>query len=206
MPCDDRHRNAPLGCRGERVLAAVRAATLRELAEHGYAALTIDNVARRAGVHKTTVYRRWRDRDGLLLDAVADHVATEVPVPDTGEVERDLRELARGLVQWITSPIGGGVLATMLSDAGRVPAIAEARRRFYRRRFEQAEPVVRRAIARGELPAGTDPAELLKTLMAPIYLRLLVTAEPLDDAAADRAAAAAVAAARAGALGCRPPS
>ncbi|ADB48714.1 TetR/AcrR family transcriptional regulator [Conexibacter woesei] len=200
MPCDDRHRNAPLGCRGEPVLAAVRAATLRELAECGYAALTIDNVARRAGVHKTTVYRRWHDREQLLLDALSDHVATEVPVPDTGDVERDLRELARGLVRWIASPAGGGVLATMLSDAGRVPAIAEARRRFYRQRFEQAAPIVRRAIERRELPAGTDPAELLKALMAPIYLRLLVTGEPLDEEAADRAAEVALAAARAGAL------
>lgn len=179
---------------------AVLDATLAELADHGYAALTVERVAQRAGVHKTTVYRHWRTLDELVLDAFSAHVWAEVPVPDTGAVESDLRELARGLVRWLTSAPGAGMVATMLSDCCRVPEIADARRAFYRVRFAQAAPVVRRAIERGELPVGTEPAELLKVLMAPIYLSLLVTAEPLDEAAADRAAAIALAAARAGAL------
>lgn len=179
---------------------AVLAATLAELAEGGYAALTVEHVARRAGVHKTTVYRHWRTLDELVLDAFTANVSAEVPVPDSGSAEADLRALARGLVRWLASPTGAGMVATMLSDCCRVPAIAEARRGFYRVRFAQAAPVVERAVARGELPAGTEPAELLKALMAPIYLRLLVTGEPLDDEVADRAAAIALAAARAEAL------
>ena len=63
-----------------------------------------------------------------------------------------------------------------------------------------SEPVVSGVIARGELPADTDPAELVRTLVAPIYLRLLVTAEPIDTTTADNAAKVALAAARAGAL------
>ena len=63
-------RARPAG-RGPKVRAAVLAATLAELTETGYAALTVDNVARRAEVHKTTVYRRWKDREGLVADAVA---------------------------------------------------------------------------------------------------------------------------------------
>jgi len=186
--------------RGPKVRAAVLAATLGELADNGYAGLTIDNVARRCGVHKTTIYRRWKDRESLVADAVIDLAAARVPFPDTGDIDADLRELARSFVRFLNSPAGKAVAAATLSDAGRVPEIAGARRRFFADRFRRAEPVVSGAVARGELPAGTDPAELVRALVAPIYLRLLVTAEPLDQTVADNAARAALAAARAGAL------
>jgi Tetracyclin repressor-like, C-terminal domain len=74
------------------------------------------------------------------------------------------------------------------------------KRRFFEYYFRRAEPVISGAIARGERPAATDPAELVRTLIAPIYLRLLVTAEPIDETTADHAAKVARAAARAGAL------
>src|SRR5688572_3565680 len=120
-------RPRPRG-RGPKVRAAVLAATLAELAERGCAALTVEAVARRAGVHKTTVYRRWRDRESLVVDALTDLIAVEVPVPDSGDVATDLRELARALVQWLTSPGGQAVLAAVLSDTFRVPELAEVKR------------------------------------------------------------------------------
>ncbi len=186
--------------RGPKVRAAVLAATLAELTGTGYAALTVDNVARRAGVHKTTIYRRWKDRESLVADAVTDLAATQVPLPDTGDIDADLRRLARSFVAFLNSPTGQAVAAATLSDAGRIPEITEAKHRFFEDRFQRAQPVVSGAIARGELPADTDPAELVRTLVAPIYLRLLVTAEPIDTTTADNAANVALAAARAGAL------
>ena len=192
-------RARPAG-RGPKVRAAVRAATLAELSESGYAALTVDNVARRAGVHKTTIYRRWKDREGLVADAMTDLAATKVIFPDSGDIDIDLRRLARSLVEFLNSPTGQAMAAATLSDAGRIPEIAEAKHRFFEDRFRRAQPVVSGAIARGELPADTDPAELVRTLVAPIYLRLLVTAEPIDTTTADNAAKVALAAARAGAL------
>ncbi|MDP9867806.1 MULTISPECIES: TetR/AcrR family transcriptional regulator [Streptosporangium] len=192
-------RERPIG-RGPKVRAAVLSATLAELAETGYAGLTVDNVAQRAGVHKTTVYRRWKDREALVLDALTEQVAADIPIPDTHAVETDLRELARSLVRMLTSPADRAVTIAMFSDAARVPEIGDVKRRFFADRFLRAEPVVTRAVERGELPAGTDPAELLKTLIAPIYLRLLITAEPVDETTADHAAQVALAAARAGAL------
>jgi len=192
-------RARPAG-RGQKVRAAVLAATLAELTENGYAALTVENVARRAGVHKTTIYRRWKDREGLVADAMTDLAATEVIFPDTGDIDTDLRRLARSLVAFLNSPAGQAVAAATLSDASRIPEVADAKRRFFSDRFRRAQPVVSGAIARGELPADTDPAELVRTLVAPIYLRLLVTAEPIDTTTADNAAKVALAAARAGAL------
>jgi AcrR family transcriptional regulator len=197
-------RARPAG-RGQKVRAAVLAATLTELAENGYAALTVDNVARRSGVHKTTIYRRWKNRESLVTDTMTDLAATKVPFRDTGDIDTDLRTLARSFVTFLNSPTGKAIAAATLSDAGRIPEIADAKRRFFEDRFRRAQPVIAGAIARGELPAGTDPAEIVRTLVAPIYLRLLVTAEPIDKTTADNAAKVALAAARAGALSAASP-
>jgi AcrR family transcriptional regulator len=193
-------QQAPVG-RGPKVRRAVFSATLAELSEAGYAALTIEAVAQRAGVHKTTVYRRWPDREALVIDALASHVAAEVPLPDTGSVDTDLRELARSRVRAMLAPgEQSWLMAVLASDAARLPEVARIRRRYAEERFWQASPVVTRAIERGELPADTDPGQVLRTLIAPILLRLLFTAEPVDEAAADQAAQIALTTARAGLL------
>ncbi|MEU9033469.1 TetR/AcrR family transcriptional regulator [Streptomyces sp. NPDC048352] len=186
--------------RGPRMRAAVLAATISELTAAGYAALTVDAVAQRAGVHKTTIYRNWKTSDELVADALTGHFAADIPIPDTGAAESDLRALARSLVATMTTDAGRALLTTALSDAVRTPRLAEIKRALFEDRFRQAEPVVTRAVERGELLAGTDPAELLKALVAPIWFRLAFTGEPVDEATADRAVAVALAAAHAGVL------
>lgn len=186
--------------RGPKVRAAVLDATIAELADTGFGALTVEGVARRAGVHKTTVYRRWPDREALVVDALTEHIAADIPIPDTGSLDTDLTLLARGLVRWLTGPSGRAVIGTMLADTAHEPRLADMRRRIFRDRLRRAEPVITRAIDRGTLPAGTNAAEVIRTLVAPIYLRLLVTGEPLSTAVADRAARVALAAARSGIL------
>jgi AcrR family transcriptional regulator len=187
--------------RGPRLRSAVLAATLEELIAVGFSALTMDNVASRAGVHKTSVYRNWRDRATLVAEALTENVAGGVPIPETGSVETDLREYARSLIAWLTSPLGRAVLAATMSDAARAqPEVADVERRFYIDRLRRAEPIVTRGIERGELPSDTDASAVIKTVLAPIYLRLLITAEPVDDRTADQAARVALAAARAGVL------
>ncbi|MER6777844.1 MULTISPECIES: TetR/AcrR family transcriptional regulator [unclassified Streptomyces] len=189
----------PVG-RGRKAQAAVRAATLAELVDRGYAELTIEGVAQRAGVHKTTLYRHWKDRASLVVDALAEHLAADIPIPDTGAVETDLRALARALAQSMTGPVGRAVQAALFSDAGRLPEVAEGRRRVLADRFRRAEPVVVRAIERGEFPAGTDHVAVFETMAAPIYFRLLVGSGPVEEGTADQAVRITLAAARAGAL------
>jgi AcrR family transcriptional regulator len=184
--------------RGPKVRTAVLAATLAELADTGYAALTIENIARRAGVHKTTIYRRWADRESLVADVLGERIALDFPIPDTGSVQGDLRQLAQAFVAWVSGPTGGMIFAAVYSDAARLPGIADVRRELFEYGPRRAAVVIDRAIDRGELPAGTDPAAVLRALIAPIYFRLTVTGEPVDPAAADQAAQIALAAARAG--------
>lgn len=184
--------------RGPKVRAAVLAATLAELADTGYAALTIENIARRAGVHKTTIYRRWTDRESLVADVLGERIALDFPIPDTGSVQGDLCQLAQAFVAWVSGPTGGMIFAAVYSDAARLPGISDVRRELFEYGPRRAAVVIARAIERGELPAGTDPAAVLRALIAPIYFRLTVTAEPVDPGAADQAAQIALAAARAG--------
>ncbi|MEU7579990.1 TetR/AcrR family transcriptional regulator [Streptomyces sp. NPDC041068] len=172
-------------------------AAVTELTEVGYAAMTVEGVAKRAGVHKTTIYRNWKDSDSLVADAIAGHFAEDIPVPDTGAVESDLHELARMLIATMTTRAGQALLATVLSDAVRIPRLAEVKNAVFVDRFRRTAVVVTRAVERGELPADTDPAELLKTLAAPIYFRLVFTGEPVDESTAGRAVRIALAAAHA---------
>jgi AcrR family transcriptional regulator len=164
------------GGRTARARAAVLQAALAELGQGGYAALSIEQVAQRAGVNKTTIYRRWQTKDALLDDALASAVNAAVPVPDTGAVGTDLRQFARSIVDILTSDLGRAAASALFSDATRAPQVAEIKRALLAGRHKLAAPIAERAIQRGELPAGTDPRELIGLAVAPIYYRLLVTA------------------------------
>jgi len=189
----------PVG-RGPKVRRAVLAATLAEVAETGYAALTVERVAQRAGVHKTTIYRRWPDLEALVTDAVGDLADATLNLPDTGDIDIDLQAFTRALVAFLDSPTGRGLLGLLISDAARLPRVAQARHEFLASRFRSAMPRVAAAVAAGQLPRNVDPGELIKAAIAPLYLRIVLTGEPLDVPAADRAAHGALTIARAGLL------
>ncbi|RSM86615.1 TetR family transcriptional regulator [Kibdelosporangium aridum] len=186
--------------RGEKVRTAVLAATLTELTEKGYAGLTVDDIARRTGVHKTTIYRRWGDLRTLVLDAMTQNATMDIPIPDTGEIEQDLRTLANSFVDWITSTTGRAILAVLLSDAASLPEIADIPRKLYEDGPRRVAPMIAAAVDRGELPAGIDPAALVKTLLAPIFFDLVITGVAVNEKTAAHAVAVVLAAAREGLL------
>ncbi|MFC4060335.1 TetR/AcrR family transcriptional regulator [Planomonospora corallina] len=188
------------GGRSARVRDAVRQATLTELAEHGYSGLTVENVAIRSGVHKTTVYRRWGSAEGLIADALELARQEPWPVPDTGSLKGDLREITRLVQSGFADPVAGPVSAAFVTAAVQSSGAAQSLHDFFSARHEQAADVVRRAVDRGELPAGTDAADVIRMAVAPIYYRLFITREPVTERDAERAADAAVAAARAGVI------
>jgi AcrR family transcriptional regulator len=186
------------GGRTARVRAAVLDATIAELAESGYGALTMERIAERAGVNKATLYRRWGDRDTLLVDAVETFAVEQADVPDTGGIDGDLRRWAHSVRTTLSGPVSGALVRAIFSGAGHSPAVSDLRHRFWLTRSALVTPMVERAIARGQLPAGTDATEVVKHLGAPLYYRVLVLDEAVTPAAADLAAAVVVAAARDG--------
>lgn len=189
------------GGRTSRVRAAVLDAALAVLAEHGYAGLTIERIAERSGVNKTTIYRRWQTKEAVLAAALEGRGWQEFPIPATGSIDEDLRAFGRALIDFLTSdvPALAGIVRALFSDAAQEPLIADLKREFFANRYEGAAAMVEAAVARGELPADVDVREFVGLVAAPIYYRRLVTQEPLDHAVADRTAAAALAAVRAGA-------
>ncbi len=192
------HRRTRPGGRSARVRSAVLKATLDELLETGYAALTVEKVAIRAGVHKTTIYRRWQTSQSLVLDAAAGFLELEAPIPDTGRIDSDLRELAFSLVALLTSPFGRALVAMVFSEAARIPEVHAIKHEFFTGRVRQAEAIVVRALRRGEIPEGTRASDVVQALVAPLHYRLLVTEEGIDERIAERIAASTAAAARAG--------
>ncbi len=178
--------------------AAVMEATLAELAERGYDQTTMESVALRAGVHKTTVYRRWRTKERLVAEALQATADVQIQVPDTGDLALDLQTLARGVRAVLTSTVGSAAVRTLVSGAQSSPEVAQVLRAFWAGRLTKVVPIVERAVADGRLPQGTDSIELMKYLAAPLFHRVLITGEPLTEADADRAAAVVLAAARAG--------
>jgi AcrR family transcriptional regulator len=169
--------------RGEHVRRTVLAAAFDEVAENGVAAATIAGVARRSGVHETTIYRRWVTKEKLLVEAMLDRSAEEIPAPDTGSVRDDLLAVVRAVIAYVTSPAG---LAALHVASLTIDEQSDARRAFWAGRLDALRPVVERAIARGELRSDTDPALLLETLVAPLHGRLLLTGEPVDAQLGER--------------------
>lgn len=176
------------GGRAERVRNSVLNAVLELLAEEGFERLSIEKVANRAGVHKTTVYRRWSTRAELVLDAARATSRQNVPVPDTGSFHGDLIELARSVAANIGTEPRTQITRSIVAASIGSEELASSMHTFWAERLSLTIPVVERAINRGELPPTTDANLIIETLIGPMWLRLLLTGETIDDDLADRVA------------------
>jgi AcrR family transcriptional regulator len=176
------------------VRAAVQAATLDQLAAVGYADLTIEAVAERAGVHRTTIYRRWPDKRSLVLGALLDYAADQLPLPDTADLRRDLHLLGQAIDSDLRHPQKHALLSTMVADGLGSGEFSNVRTQFWTDRWRNAQAIPRRAIERGELPPDTDTAALIDMLVGPIYLRRFIQGRPMTAAEIDELASRVVAA------------
>ncbi len=176
------------GGRASRVRASVLGAAAELLSEVGYEKMSIEDVAVRAGVHKTTVYRRWPTKAELIVDAVRMQSDENVPIPDTGTILGDLQALASAVVANIGSTNGSRQTRAIVAAAATSDELSGAMHLFWADRFAASLPVVERAIERGELPPGSDAKLIIETLIGPIWVRFLLTGEPIEDDFAQRVA------------------
>ncbi|MFI9611348.1 TetR/AcrR family transcriptional regulator [Streptomyces sp. NPDC052023] len=186
------------GGRTARVRAAVLRAAGDVLAEQGFAHLDLADVARRAEVGRTTVYRRWGSVTALVADLLADMAEQSLPREETGSVLGDLRANARLVQRTLADPRQGALFRAVIAAATWDERTADALRRFYEVRVAEWAPCVEQGVARGELPQGTDAAAVVGAVSAPLYYTLLTTGVVPGVPAAERAARAAYAAAVAG--------
>ncbi len=167
-----------VGGRSARVRAAVFEAALQVLQEQGYASMSIAEIAQRAGVHETSIYRRWGTREALLAEALLARTEEVIPVPDTGTLRSDLVQLLQEHVVFFQSPLGATLMPLLASAHDTVELIA-ARQTFWKRRFALVREIFEHAVQRGEIAASLDPHLVTELLVGPLYVRLLLTGEPL---------------------------
>ncbi len=158
---------------------AIAAAARELLAEQGYAQLTVDAVAARAGVGKAAIYRRHATKQEMIFAAVMHGLELETP-PDAGSLAADLAALTRDIVTNLTTP-PPGVVPGLLADVHADPAMAAA----FAGTFVAAErtcvtEVLDRAVARGELSRRPDPATVHALLLGPIFAWLFLLLEDRD--------------------------
>ncbi|HEY6531177.1 MAG TPA: TetR-like C-terminal domain-containing protein [Acidimicrobiales bacterium] len=168
--------------RNPEVDRAIAAATLELLAEHGFAGVTVEAVAAVAGVAKSTVYRRYPSRLELLIGVIRHELAEPKGEVDSGTVVGDLALLGRRLVVGLTQTSFGRALPAILSATAAHPELHEVRLEFVSSRRAPAVAAVRRAIDRGELRADADPEQVVDVLSGPVFYRVFVKGETVDEA------------------------
>ncbi|TDC64636.1 TetR/AcrR family transcriptional regulator [Micromonospora sp. KC207] len=171
-------RRPPAGAavlRGE-ITTAIRRALMQELAAVGYGRLSIEAVARRAGVSKTAIYRRWSSKLELVVEVVAAAAGSKLPALDTGTLRGDLGLLLRVVAHALSHPLAAQIVPDLLAEAARNPEIDETLQAVLRaKQQEVGGSLVARAVARGELPADTEPAAAVDLIVGPLYWRLAIT-------------------------------
>ncbi len=166
---------------------AILQATRELLVAGGVQGLTVEGVAARAGVAKTTIYRRWRDKDELALAVVLDMVEQVIELPELGDTRAELTAFVTAAVKVLGSTLMGRVMQGLVSDLATDPDLARAfRERVVSVRDAEVRRLVERGIARGDLRPDTDPESAHELLIAPVYYRLLLTGRPLTAAFAKR--------------------
>jgi AcrR family transcriptional regulator len=180
----DEVRRRP-GGRSARVTQAVTDATLAVMADKGFADFTVTDVAVRAGVHETSIYRRWGSRENLIAETLLGYSERLIPVPDTGSIRTDLREFLRAIADYLSTPTGRA-MSHALAFSGDESRWEKVRSDFWATRLKLARTIIERAIDRREVPADTDARLLLETLIAPLQFRVLATREAIDHHLCDR--------------------
>jgi AcrR family transcriptional regulator len=167
------------GGRSARVREAVLHATLDALSEHEPGAVTISEIARRAGVHATSIQRRWGSKDNVVLDALLTLSQEKLPIPDTGSLRGDLIAFSRSMAGYLGSTAGETVVRTLAASEDDSD-MADNREQLVWARYEAARVMIDRAAERGELRPGTNPQTALELLVGPLHYRALITRHPID--------------------------
>jgi AcrR family transcriptional regulator len=151
------------------------------LNEVGFMDLTIEGVAARAEVGKPTIYRRWKTKSALAMDAFLEAVTPEIAFPDTGSVQNDFKEQMQKIVKLMNSP-RGEVLANVIGCGQADEELITAfRDNWLTPRREDAKQIFQRGVARGELREDIDVEVAIDALYSPLFYRLLLKHQPLTQ-------------------------
>lgn len=171
--------------RVERTREVVLAAAADLLAEEGFERATIDGIAERSRVARSTIYRNWPDRGELFADAFQ-QVCTVHEIDDHGSLADDFRALGQALRCGLTEDAWGRMIPSLVGAAEHDDELADAHRTFSARRRQEAVALVDRAKARGEVADHVDAEPAVERFAAGFFFRRLFVRQPIDDAFIDR--------------------
>ncbi|MCU1262100.1 MAG: transcriptional regulator, TetR family [Bryobacterales bacterium] len=160
-------------CARQRILDAA----LELLDRLGLAAVTVDAIAARAGVGKATVYRWWPNKAAVVIEAFREAVVPELPFPDTGSIENDIRTQMREFNRMLMGPRGRSLAAIVAAAQTDTDVAAALWNNWLGPRREEAREALLR---KKQWPAGANPELLLDLLYAPMYYRLMLKHLPLS--------------------------
>jgi AcrR family transcriptional regulator len=165
--------------RVERSRRVILEAVLAELGEVGYGAMTIEGVAARAGVGKSTIYRHWPGKLELVEDAFRT-VKAELAVPTQGTIRERVLSIMEQIADLVAESTYSACMPALIEAAERDAKVHEFHCRFSSERRAVLVAVLRSAVESGELVAGTDPEILADALVGPILMRRLMLGLPVS--------------------------
>ncbi|WP_433430710.1 TetR/AcrR family transcriptional regulator [Nonomuraea sp. CA-141351] len=171
--------------RSEEARDAVLTAAAELVEEQGYGTLTMEGIAARANVAKSTLYRWWKTRAALVLDAYGPAVARRMPEPDTGDTATDLIAFIRELYRVVEHPFRVNALRGLMAEAQLDPAFADQFQQWVQSRRAVVSDLLNRGIERGELAPDLDLDHAVDLVFGPFWYRLLVGHTPVDPVQAD---------------------
>ena len=154
--------------------------TLDLLTEAGLDDLTIDEVSRRSGVAKTTIYRHWPNRSALVIDACLRMTDGEEAPPDTGTLEGDVRAILTHIVELLATARWSSIVPSIVDAAEHDPAFADIHSRIQRGHAAPLRAVLDRATLRGEIPSTADHDAIAAALLGPLFYRRWFSREHID--------------------------
>jgi AcrR family transcriptional regulator len=160
----------------ERVLTT----TLDLLMEAGLADLTIDDISRRSGVAKTTIYRHWRNRSAIVIDACSRMTEHQEAPPDTGTLDGDLRAILTRIAGLLDTARWSSVLPSIVDAAEHDPQFADTHSRIQRGHAAPLRAALDQAARRGEIPPAADRNAIAAALLGPLYYRRWFSREQID--------------------------
>jgi AcrR family transcriptional regulator len=172
----------PTHRRGQVVLDHVLDTTLALLAEHGYA-FTVDDVAGAAGVHKTTIYRRWPTKAALVAAAAGRLADLQIPARRTDDPVADLTRLAVDVARALRTAAGSGALRAVLAAAADDPELVPTARHFLTGRYRVATDMLQDGIDTGRLRDDVDPTIVWEAIVNPLHMRAILGIPASDHTA-----------------------
>jgi AcrR family transcriptional regulator len=175
--------DAPTARRGPRASTAARIlqATRETLAERGFADLTVESVAARSGVAKSTIYRHYRSRTDLALAVLTAMLEDVGSIPDSGDVHADLAATVDRTIELLTTTLMGRIMQGLVSEVAEDRELAAVyREQVVSRRVRDVEVLIRRGVARGQLRSDLDAEQLTDVILGPVYYRYFLAGTPFD--------------------------